>query len=312
MMPGLNGYDVVNRLRADNRTKSIPIIILTARGQPVDRHAAIEVGANKHLAKPVDIQELLATIDNLLEMGAFASLREKLILPVISLRGGAGVTTIAVNLALLMQQIAPTLLWDLSPSSGHAALSLGLEPTANWAQYLQSPMEDISSLLLKHPTGLKLMAAPPIPDISHWFNRKYAMDLQNKLLQYCSIMLIDMPSFLDESTAALLQQGHHIILISGDDNPGIQTTLATLQCITSLFASKSELQKVVLVHNTVTGHRTKSVDILQNTLGHQIAEVIPFEEAQHIALRKGIPLAATNPTSPLVVRLKRLTQTLLK
>lgn len=312
MMPGLNGYDVVNRLRADSRTKTIPIIILTARGQPVDKHAAIEAGANKHLAKPVDIQELLATIDNLLEMGAYASLREKLILPVLSLRGGAGATTIAVNLALLMQQIAPTLIWDLSPSSGHDALNLGLQPTAHWAQYLSGPNDDISGLLLKHHSGLKLLPAPPIPDPAVWFDRKSISDLQNKLLQFCSILIVDMPSFLDKAIAAILQQAHHIIIVTGDDNPGIQTTLATLQSLTALFTSKSDLQRILLVHNVTTLHKTKSLDMLQSTLGHKIIEEIPFQESQSAALRKGIPLAVTNPTSSMVARLKRLAQTILK
>ncbi|MDF1514032.1 MAG: response regulator, partial [Anaerolineae bacterium] len=68
MMPGMNGYDVVNNIRNDSRTQKLPIIILTARGQPVDKNAALAAGANIHMSKPVDIQELLKTIDNLLEM----------------------------------------------------------------------------------------------------------------------------------------------------------------------------------------------------------------------------------------------------
>jgi CheY-like chemotaxis protein len=306
MMPGLNGYDVVNRIRADNRTKAIPIIILTARGQPVDRHAALEAGANSHLAKPVDIQVLLSTIENLLEIGVYANIPEKLVVPIMSLRGGVGVTTIAVNLALLLQQVAPTILWDFSPSSGHDALNLGLQPKVNWASYLQSPDESVNDLLLKHTSGLRLLAAPPVPEMDAWFTRKSAHDLFTKLLPLSGIIVMDMPSFLDEATAALLQEAHHIILVSGDDNPGIQTTLATIQSMSMLLTKKEETNRLMIVRNATTPLAQKPVDILQGALGHTVSEDIPFDEAQGVALRRGIPLAVSNPISPLVMKLKHL------
>ena len=66
MMPGISGYEICRQLRADSRTASVPIIIFTARGQPVDRQAALEVGADDYLTKPVPMQELLERIGRLL------------------------------------------------------------------------------------------------------------------------------------------------------------------------------------------------------------------------------------------------------
>jgi pilus assembly protein CpaE len=312
MMPGLNGYDVVNRLRSDNRTKTVPIIILTARGQSVDRNAALEAGANSHLAKPVDIQVLLSTIDNLLEMGSYANLPERLVVPVMSLRGGVGVTTVAVNLALLMQQIAPTVFWDLSPSSGHGALSLGLQPTVNWRNFLYTPDADVSKLLIKHASGLKLLAAPPVPDISSWFIPKTILDLHSNLLKLCSILIIDMPSLLDEAIAALLRDAHHIVLISSDDNPGIQTTLATMQSLSVVLDSKKDTNRIKIIRNTTTASPRKNIEILNRAIGQIIIEDIPFDEAQNNAFQRGIPMSISNPSSPMVSRLKHLAQSLLR
>jgi CheY-like chemotaxis protein len=312
MMPGMNGYDVVNQLRADSRTKSIPIIILTARGQPVDRNAAFEAGANSHLAKPVDIQVLLTTIDNLLEMGSYANLPERLVVPVLSLRGGVGVTTIAVNLAILMQQIAPTILWDLSPSSGHGALSLGLQPNLNWRHFLYSPEEPVSDILLKHPSGLRLLAAPPVPEINNWFNPKTILNLHANLLQLGSIIVIDMPSFLDNATVELLRDAHHILLVSCDDNPGIQTTLATMQSLKVLVDKTDQEDWPTVIRNSPTSLPRKHIDIFQRSIGQTIISDIPFDDGQNNAFQRGIPLAVSNPTSPLVHRLKHLAQLLLK
>jgi CheY-like chemotaxis protein len=69
MMPGLNGYDVVRKMREDSRTTRIPVIILTARSQPMDKHMALEAGANAFLSKPVTAQELAERVDAVLKAG---------------------------------------------------------------------------------------------------------------------------------------------------------------------------------------------------------------------------------------------------
>jgi CheY-like chemotaxis protein/MinD-like ATPase involved in chromosome partitioning or flagellar assembly len=69
MMPGISGYDVVRKLRADPRTARIPIIILTARSQPMDKHMALDAGANAFLSKPVTSQELTQRVDAVLRAG---------------------------------------------------------------------------------------------------------------------------------------------------------------------------------------------------------------------------------------------------
>lgn len=57
-MPRMNGIEVCHRLRADEKTKSIPIIFLTARSMIEDKIEGFEAGADDYLTKPFDIQEL--------------------------------------------------------------------------------------------------------------------------------------------------------------------------------------------------------------------------------------------------------------
>lgn len=59
LLPGLNGIEVCKRLRADS---TIPIIMLTARGDELDRVVGLEVGADDYLPKPFSFRELLARI----------------------------------------------------------------------------------------------------------------------------------------------------------------------------------------------------------------------------------------------------------
>jgi DNA-binding response OmpR family regulator len=59
MLPGMNGFDVLRRIRNISR---IPVLLLTARGEDVDRIVGLEIGADDYLPKPFNPRELVARI----------------------------------------------------------------------------------------------------------------------------------------------------------------------------------------------------------------------------------------------------------
>ena len=59
MLPGLNGFEVLRRIR---QTSSVPVILLTARDDTMDKVAGLDGGANDYITKPFAIEELLARI----------------------------------------------------------------------------------------------------------------------------------------------------------------------------------------------------------------------------------------------------------
>lgn len=63
MMPGINGFEVLRRLRAQSR---LPVLMLTARGSDVDRIVGLELGADDYLPKPFNPRELVARIHAIL------------------------------------------------------------------------------------------------------------------------------------------------------------------------------------------------------------------------------------------------------
>ncbi|MDZ4405028.1 response regulator transcription factor, partial [Prosthecobacter sp.] len=69
MLPGLDGVQIFKRLRADTRTATIPVIILTAKAQVTDKIAGLELGADDYLTKPFGAQELLARVRAVLRRG---------------------------------------------------------------------------------------------------------------------------------------------------------------------------------------------------------------------------------------------------
>jgi DNA-binding response OmpR family regulator len=62
MLPGADGFEVCRRLRATPELAAVPVIMLTARGDDVDRIVGLELGADDYLPKPFNPRELLARI----------------------------------------------------------------------------------------------------------------------------------------------------------------------------------------------------------------------------------------------------------
>jgi len=70
MLPGLSGVEFARRLRAAERTRGVPLIMLTARGAEADKVQALEIGADDYITKPFSPRELAARIKAVLRRRA--------------------------------------------------------------------------------------------------------------------------------------------------------------------------------------------------------------------------------------------------
>jgi sigma-B regulation protein RsbU (phosphoserine phosphatase) len=72
MMPGIDGYEVCRRLRADEATRELPIMFLSSLEEVADKARVFELGANDYLTKPFEILEVKARVRSLVKAKAFA------------------------------------------------------------------------------------------------------------------------------------------------------------------------------------------------------------------------------------------------
>ena len=70
MLPGLDGYEILRQLRADQRSESLPVLMLTAKGQREDRETALEHGADLFMTKPFANSEIVAAVKELASRSA--------------------------------------------------------------------------------------------------------------------------------------------------------------------------------------------------------------------------------------------------
>jgi two-component system phosphate regulon response regulator PhoB len=70
MMPGMDGLEVCRRMRGDERTRRIPVIMLTAKAAEADRIVGLELGADDYITKPFSPRELVARVKAVLRRTA--------------------------------------------------------------------------------------------------------------------------------------------------------------------------------------------------------------------------------------------------
>jgi DNA-binding response OmpR family regulator len=77
MLPGLDGFEICNRLRANQSTAKLPILMLSAKAQEIDKTTGLKVGADEYLAKPAAPADIVSHVGKLLAGKKSTSSREK-------------------------------------------------------------------------------------------------------------------------------------------------------------------------------------------------------------------------------------------
>ncbi|OQY25102.1 MAG: hypothetical protein B6I34_02850 [Anaerolineaceae bacterium 4572_32.1] len=313
MMPGMNGYEVCERLRSDPRTAHVPVIILTARSQRVDQRTALEAGADLYMSKPVAPDELVEKVNNLLARPtdvpppAAAQILAGRIISVFSLRGGVGVTSLAVNLAIaLAQQYQDTVpLIDLALAAGHAAIMLNLRPKRTIAHLLAGRVNSgaIEKHLTPHSSGVRVLAAPPVPPPPGAIAAEAIERLLNALKPLYSYIVVDTSSTLDEITLSALKASDAILLTFSPDVLSVQTTRVTLRTLQNRGIVPEKIQ---LVLNQIRPEPDLPFKTIEKALKQPIKTILPYEEKQILAVAKGQPLTMSDPALPLVVAIKAM------
>ncbi|MEK6672496.1 MAG: response regulator transcription factor [Nitrospirota bacterium] len=77
MLPGLQGMDLCRIIRNDPEKSGLPVIMLTAKGEELDKVLGLEMGADDYITKPFSIRELVARVRAVLRRGAYPERKEK-------------------------------------------------------------------------------------------------------------------------------------------------------------------------------------------------------------------------------------------
>lgn len=309
VMPDLNGYEVCRRLRTKPSTARLPIMMLTAQDNLEEKVKGFDAGADDYMVKPFQPPELQARIAVLLRRTAAqppapAAVEpiEGKIIAVFSLRGGIGVSTMAVNLAVGLSLLwsAPTVLVDLALTVGHAALMLNLSQRTTWADLAQTPLTEIdvdylNQVLMSHSSGTRVLAAPRRAEERELLTAEKISGVLTKLSGQYPYVVLDLPHDLHETTVAGLDIADEVMVVLAPELASVMNAATTLELFDSLGYPKD---KVRLVLNYVAGRHDLERAGIEQALRRPINVIVPYApEPIAIGINKGLPPVLDKPTS---------------
>lgn len=301
MMPKLNGYDFCKEARDDETLKDVPIIMFSARFQPIDKQTALDAGATDYLPKSTDPDVLVNRVTELLPADGTAKASARGMIGLFSLRGGAGVTSLSVNIAvaLALSQKTKVSLVDLALLGGHAALMLGLRPTSSVPQLLSSVSGNFTSDVvqphfIRHNSGVQVLASPPTFGQAFSLTDDRLLRMVSSLKSFSPILVLDVPHILEEHFSPVLQLLDRILLVLSPDMPSVQSTVIALQGLNQLGMDS---KKIGLVVNQVSPHNPLPIETIQRAIKRPILATIPFEPNMTKAVNSSNPLLLSSPKS---------------
>lgn len=314
MMPGLDGYEVLRRLKTRTDAPVLPVLMLTADDTVEGKIKAFTAGAADYLAKPFDAAELVARVKALLRRfvpSAMAPGAESTILAVFSLRGGCGVSTLAANLAAGLAQIwgRSVALVDLALTAGHAALLFNLPLHHTWADLARIPPTELDDdlldkVLLTHASGVRVLASPREPQLADAVSPEHVAQVIRLLKARYPYVVLDLAHDFSPANLAGLDAAHRIVTIMTPDLASAYVTARALDVFETLEYSKD---RIYLVLNWIFERGGVARKEMEAFLKHPTRLVIPFAPDPIVkAINTGVPPVLDAPESPLGALLEDL------
>jgi pilus assembly protein CpaE len=308
MMPELDGYQVCRELRRQPVAAAIPVMLLTAQEGLEEKVKGSEAGADDYVTKPFDAVELQARVKALLrragppETGGPARTLDGKIIAVFSLRGGAGVSTVAANLAAGLAQLwsAPTALVDLALTGGHGALMFNLTPHATWAEIARRPLEEIDSDLLDqvlavHSSGVNVLAAPRRPEQAEQLTPDKVSAVLTLLRSRHPYIVLDLPHDFHELTVEGLDKADQILFLIVPELGSIVNAALGFEIFNSLGYAETKLR---LALNQLFERRYVVQADIESALQRQVQVAIPYAQSVLVpAINRGTPAVLAWPDS---------------
>ncbi|MBN1316358.1 MAG: response regulator [Anaerolineales bacterium] len=327
-MPGIDGISASEAI-----TRQVPtaqVIMMSVQSESDYIRRAMLAGARDFLTKPFSSDELIVTIrrvhersqKNLASMPVYhtgkpgmvqgfpgSSEKKGKVIAFFSPKGGVGCSTIAANLAVTLAQGGQaTALMDADLPFGDMGVILDVHGThsiVDLAERFDEMDSDLlSSVLTSHSSGLKVMLAPPRPEMSELVTaihlKKIIMLMRNRF----EYTIIDTFTSLQDIMLTVLDQADKIVLVATPDIPCIKDTRLFFEVVDQL---NYRPDKTLLVLNRVDKHSGITVADVENTLKHPIEVAIPVDSRTVLfSINQGIPFVMRDPSKPVSISINEL------
>jgi CheY-like chemotaxis protein/MinD-like ATPase involved in chromosome partitioning or flagellar assembly len=307
LMPGMDGYEVTRRLRQDEATNRIPIIMFTAKHGMDSRVLGLEAGADAYLTKPISTRELLAHVKAIL--GRASKGKDRTFpyelghtLAVLSTRGGAGATTIALNLGVALQKCTQksVIVAEYRPGQGSLGLELGFGQPFGLNRLLQiSPAEisrrAVEAELVNHPAGIRLLlsSSQPMDARYAWATSNFEA-ITHFLAQIADYVVLDLGPGLNPTSEKVLVNCRDVLIVIEPLPQSVILARSLLEDLSSLGISPDQVHFILA--NRVRSELHLTPAQIQEQLGYEVAvNFTPEPELAYQASSNNAPMILIQP-----------------
>lgn len=307
MMPDVDGYAVAAQLRREISTRSIPILIFTAKSGLDDKSLGLDLGADGFITKPISTRELLSQVERMLSpTGDSEQVTEFQetggLHAVLATKGGMGVSTVAINLgiALYKQTDDSVVVADFRPGQGSIALELGYDHSQSYNQLLDLLPEDLTpglveEALVDHYSGIRfLLSSPQLKD------EKYAANVNNFEIiarfipQLAANTVVDLGPGLSRLNQKVLPYCSDVVLIVEPIPQSVAQSKALIAEISPLGVTPDQIR--LTVFNRIHSSLQLSFGEVEEQMGLKIASAFsPNRELVNQASIENTPFMLLKP-----------------
>ena len=336
-MPDMDGISASQEI-----TRAAPasqVIMMSVQSEADYLRRSMLAGAMDFLTKPFTSEELTSSIRRVYQMGAERrvslptrpSAKEsgpqdpnwspeqgggqgpggKLLL-IYSPKGGTGCSTVACNLAIALHQATSkeVSLIDASLQFGSLDVLLNLQGNRSIADAVdrRGELEHdlLSALLAPHPSGIRVLAAPPTPELSETIGADQIKALLSAMVQTSDYVVVDTWSYLDDSVLAVMDLADRILLVMAPEIPSIKGAKQFLEIAEAL---EFPLDQIDIVLNMVISRDGIRADQIESSMHQPVRIQLEYDpKVMRQAVNQGLPLVMGLANHPLAERFAQLAQ----
>ena len=294
-----------------------PVVVVTPTFDKDTARQMLQMRVADFLVKPVQAVELVRTCARVVQAPSAPEQTEAEIFTYLSAVGGAGVTTLAIQTALLLlnqhgpKARAATCLVDLDFQHGSCADYLDLEPRLELHEIETRP-ERLDRQLLEvmtayHSSGLAVIAAPSRPAEMRSFDPDMVTRLLDLVSSHFNYVVIDMPRTWFSWTDSVLLGSNRLYIVSELTVPGLKHAKQLVSAISERLGETQRPQVIInRFEQRLFGAGLRKGDVEQ-ALGKDFVAAVPNNYALvREAIDRGVPLEDVKPRNSVTLELKKL------
>ena len=293
-----------------------PVVAVTRSFEGNVARRLMQMRVADFLVKPVPPVELVRTCARVAKAPANAEATEAQILTFLPAVGGAGVTTLAVQTAMLLLNSGTrgktaTCLVDLDFQHGACADYLDIEPRLNLSEIEPRPerldRQLLEVMLSHHPSGLAVIAAPNRPAEMRSFDPDVVTRLLDLVSSNFDFVVFDMPRTWFSWTDSVLLGSNKLFIVSETTVPGLRHAKQLVEAVRERLGGGPKPQVIINRFEQKwfsPGLRRSDVE---QAIGEAFAACIPNHYGLvREAIDRGVPLEEVKPGNKITLQLKKL------